>query len=131
MREHADKIIEKVSHADSRISLTFVSVDGDEGHNDYFEATFDFLIYFLDRAEFGTPLRDCVLAQLRFWISDWLHLMKNARANFFGKKIVNPQNVSAGASMDGIAKSFEESPMFTDNSPLGKMSDDCSFDLFT
>jgi hypothetical protein len=28
--ERADKIIEKVSHADPRISLNFVSVNGDE-----------------------------------------------------------------------------------------------------
>jgi hypothetical protein len=132
MREHADKIIEKASHVDLRISLNFVSVDGDEGYNDYFEVMFNFLIHFLDRAEFGTPFRDFVRTQLRFWIGGWLQLMKNARVKFFGKKIVvNPQDVSAGASMNGIAKSFEESSTFTDNSPLGKMHDCQPLDLFT
>jgi hypothetical protein len=132
MREYADKIIEKVSHTDPRILLNFVSVDGDEGYNDYLEATFNLLIHFLDRAEFGTPFRDFVLTQLRFWISDWLHVMKNGHVKLPGKKIiVNPQDVLAWASMNGIAKSFEESPTFTDNSPLGKIRDWDPLDLFT
>jgi hypothetical protein len=53
MREHADKIIEKVSHADPRISLNFVRVDGDEGYNDYFEATLNLLIHFLTERSLG------------------------------------------------------------------------------
>jgi hypothetical protein len=87
MRERADKIIEKMSHAGPRMSLNFVSVDGNEGYNDYFQAMFNLLLHLLDRAEFGTSFRDFVLVQLRFWINDWFHLMKNARVQLFGKKL--------------------------------------------
>jgi hypothetical protein len=57
--------------------------------------------------------------------------MKNGRVKLFGKKIViNRQDLSAGASTDGIAPHFERSPTFTDNSSLGKMCDCCPLDLF-
>jgi hypothetical protein len=131
-RVYADKVIEKVSQADTRIIINFISVDGDEGYNDYFEATFNLITDFLKRAEFGNLFCDFILSQRRFWISDWLHLMKNARTKLFDARIViNPQNRSAAATMDGIAKYFDLSPTFTDNSPLGKMRDCYPLDLFT
>jgi hypothetical protein len=57
--------------------------------------------------------------------------VKNARVKLFGRKIlINPQDVSGRATIDGIAGSFAKSPTFTDNNPLGKMRD-CPLDLFT
>jgi hypothetical protein len=47
VRKHVDQVIEKVARADPRISLNFVSIDGDEGYNDYFETTFQLLVDFL------------------------------------------------------------------------------------
>jgi hypothetical protein len=86
---------------------------------------------FLKRGEFGIPFRDFVLCQGLFWIGDWLHLMKNGRVKLFGKKIViNPQDISARASIDGIAQCFERPPTFTDNGSLGKMRDCYPLDLF-
>jgi hypothetical protein len=54
--------------------------------------------------------------------------MKNAPVKLFGKKIVaNPQDVSTGASIDGIAKSFEESPTFTDSTKRADVVDSYQF----
>jgi hypothetical protein len=58
--------------------------------------------------------------------------VKNARIKLFGRKIaVNPQDVSGGATMDGIAGSFAKLPTFIDDSPLGKMRDCYRLDVFT
>jgi hypothetical protein len=65
-------------------------------------------------------------------VSDWLHLMKNAQRRLFRTKIfVNPQNLDSSTIMDGIARVFDPSATFTDDSPLGKMRDCYPLDLFT
>jgi hypothetical protein len=40
-RYRVDQVIEEVTRADSRILLNFISVDGDEGYNEYFERGFN------------------------------------------------------------------------------------------
>jgi hypothetical protein len=58
--------------------------------------------------------------------------VKNASVKLFGRKIVvNPQDVLGGATVEGIVGSFAKSPTFTDNSPLGKMRNCYTFDIFT
>jgi hypothetical protein len=44
--------------------------------------------------------------------------------------VVNPQDISAGDYIGGIAQCFERSAAFTDNSSLGKMCDCYPLDLF-
>jgi hypothetical protein len=121
-RQRVDQIIEEVTRADSRISLNFISVHEDERYNKYFEHEFNQVASFLEEGKFGIEFRDFVLSIRLFWLSDWLHLVKNARVKLFGRTIVvDPQDVSGGATMDGIAGSFTKSVIFADNSPLGKM----------
>jgi hypothetical protein len=131
MRQRVDPVIEGVTRADSRISLNFISVDGDEGYNEYFGCGFDQVAGLVEEGKFRIEFRDFVLSIRLFGLSDWIHLVKNARVKLFGRKIVvNPQNVSGGATVDRIAGSFAKSPIFTDNSPLGKMQDCYPLDLF-
>jgi hypothetical protein len=68
VRKHVDQIIEKVARADRKRSLNFVSVDADEGYNDYSETTFQILEDFFKGAEFGLLFRDFVLCQGLFSI---------------------------------------------------------------
>jgi hypothetical protein len=131
-RQRVDQIIKEVIWADSRISLNFISVDGDERYNEYFERGFNQVVGFIEEGKLRFKFRDFVLSIRLFWLSDWLHLVKNARVKLFGRKIVvSPQDVSGGAMMDRIAGSFAKLLTFTDNSPLGKMRDCYPFDLFT
>jgi hypothetical protein len=132
MRQCIDQVIEEITRADSRISLNFISIDGDEGCNNYFERGFNQVVGFAEGGKFGIEFRDFALSIRLFWLSDWLHLVENARVKLLGSKIVvNPQDVSGEAMMDGIAGSFAKSPTLTDNSQLGKMCDCCPLDLFT
>jgi hypothetical protein len=130
--QRVDQLIEEITRVDSRISLNFISVDGDEGYNEYFERVFNQVVGFIEEKKLGIEFGDFVLSIRLFWLSDWLHLVKNARVKLFGTRIVvNPQDVSGGATRDGIAGSFAKSPTFTDNSPLRKMRDCYPLDLFT
>jgi hypothetical protein len=82
-----DAVIKKVSHADCTVSLAFVSVDGDEGPNRHFEEGFEKLLPFLRERSFGDKFRHFILSQTAFWVSDWLHLLKNARTRLFRTRI--------------------------------------------
>jgi hypothetical protein len=127
-----DNVIEEVRRADRRRPLTSISVDGDEGYVGYFDKGFEKLLSFLTAANFGQEFRDFIRFQDFFWVSDWLHVLKNARTRLFRTTIFgNPRDVTAGARMDGIATAFEPSTTFTDDTPFGKMPDDYPLDLFT
>jgi hypothetical protein len=130
-RQRVDQVIEKVTREDSRISLSFISVDGNEGYNEYFERGFNQVVDFIEDGKFGIESRHFVLSIRLFWLSDWLHHVKSASVKLFGREIaVTLQYVSGGATKDGISGSFAKSPTFTNNSPLGKMRDCYPFDLF-
>jgi hypothetical protein len=78
--------------ADGRIRICFVSVDGDEEYIKDFEAGFHRVLKFLDTQKLGPQFLIVIFERLWFWLSDWLHLLKNARAKLFGKEpFVNPQ----------------------------------------
>jgi hypothetical protein len=131
-RQRVHQVIEEVTRAGSRISLNLISIDGDEGYNEYFEREFNQVVGFVEEGKCGIEFRDFVLFIRLFWLSDWIHLVKNAKVKLFGRTIVvNPQDVSGEAAMDGIAGSFAKSPTFTDNHRLGKMCDCYPIDLFT
>lgn len=132
IRTLTDNVIRQVKSAHPRLVLMFASVDGDEGYAAYFQIAFASILGFLNRAQFDDQFCNFIRAQQPFWVSDWLHLMKNARTKLFGRKVfMNPQSLDSCATMDGIAASFETSPTFTDDSPLGKMRDSYPLDLFT
>jgi hypothetical protein len=132
IREVAERVIVQVKQADPRIVLNFVSVDGDEGYCHYFRAAFAGILRFLDAAEFGDAFRTFICDQQPFWVSDWLHLLKNSRVRLFRMKVfVNPQSVGSCTTMEQIAVAFTQSPTFTDDSTLGKMRDAYPLDLFT
>jgi hypothetical protein len=131
-RQRVDQAIEEVTRADSRVSLNFIGVDGDEGYNEYFERGFNQVVGFIEEGKFRIEFRDFVLVIRLFWLSDQPHLVESARVKLFGRKIaVNPQDMSGGAMMDSIAGSLAKWPTSTGNSPLGKMRDCCPLDLFT
>jgi hypothetical protein len=62
MRQRVDQVIEEVTRVDSRISLNFLSVDGDQGYNEYFEPEFNQVLGFIEEGKFGIEFRDFVLS---------------------------------------------------------------------
>jgi hypothetical protein len=128
----ADRVIIHMKQTDPSIVLNFASVDGDERYCDYFQTVFASILPFLDVNEFGDVFCTFICDQQPFWISDWLHLMKNSKTRLFlTRVVVNPKVLDFCTTMEQIEIAFESSPTFTDDSPLGKMRDSYPLDLFT
>jgi hypothetical protein len=59
-RQRVDQVVEEVTREDSTISLNFISVDGDEGYNEYFERGFYEVVGFIEEGKFGIEFRNFV-----------------------------------------------------------------------
>jgi hypothetical protein len=131
IREALDDAIRSVISADQRIEITFISVDGDEGYESNFARCFSQIKACLAQLAFrqGKLIKD-LIALCPFWISNWLHLLKNARL-FSGQICINPLSKSDDASITGLPQYFGKSPTFTDSTSLGKMRDSYPLDLFS
>jgi hypothetical protein len=79
IRAVRDKAIERVISANNRVRILFVSVDGDKGYTSYFNGRFVKLRVTSrsDRCDGEEPM-ETVTSACPIWISDWLHLLKNA-----------------------------------------------------
>jgi hypothetical protein len=80
IRAVLDNAIRSVISADQRIKIPFISVDGDEGYESNLARCLSQIKACLAQAAFtqGKLIKD-LIALCSFWISDWLHLLKNAR----------------------------------------------------
>jgi hypothetical protein len=125
-------IIERTRLDNSRIDVRFVSVDGDEWYNQYFESSFQVIRTRISEGFDAETLCDSIYQAKPFWVSAFLHLLKNARTRLFRTEIcVNPAVATDGTYMAQIATYFGDSLMFSDISSLGKMRDSYPLDLFT
>jgi hypothetical protein len=133
IRRVLDEAIERAISADNRVRIVFLRVDGDEGGTSDFNECFAKLrVTICCSGCDGGQLMETVTSMCPFWISDWLHLLKNPRKRLFTSQIcMNPLMQSPGASMTGLRRYFEKSSTFTDASSLGKMRDAYPLDLFT
>jgi hypothetical protein len=133
IRAVLDEAIKAVISADPRIRIAFISVDGDEGYGTNFTRCFSAIKSCLLHTQFAEcNLVDALTSLYPFWISDWLHLLKNARTRLFSGRIcMNPLSKSFGASITELRRFFGHSPTFTDSTSLGKMRDGYPLDLFT
>jgi hypothetical protein len=87
IREVTERVIVQVKQTDPGIVLDFVSVDGDEGYCNDFRTAFASILRFLDAAEFGDVFCTFICGQQPFWISDWLHRLKNSRTRLFRARV--------------------------------------------
>jgi hypothetical protein len=86
IREVLDDAIRSVISADQRIRIAFISVDGDEGHESNFARRFSQVKACHAQPVFtkGKLIKD-LITLCPFWISGWLHLLKNARTRLFSE----------------------------------------------
>jgi hypothetical protein len=133
IRQVIDAAIDSLISADPRIKIAFISVDGDEGYGANFTTCFTKIKACVAHAVLTQrPLVEGLISLCPFWISDWLHLMKNARTRLFTCQVcINPLLKSQGTSMAELRRYFGQSPTFTDSTSLGKMRDTYPLDLFT
>jgi hypothetical protein len=113
--------------------IVFVSVDGDESYMSYFNECFAKLRVTIRFSWCdGGELMEIVTSVCPFWISDWLHLLKNARTPLFTFQIcVNSLMQLPGTSMTQLRRYFQKSSTFTDASSLEKMREAYPSALFT
>jgi hypothetical protein len=133
IREVLNDVIRSVIPADQRIKIAFISVDGDEGYESNFARCFSQTKACLAQPAFTQgKLIKYLIVLCPFWISDWLHLLKNARTRLFSGQIcMNPPLKSEGVSITGLQQYFGKCPTFTDSISLGKMRDSYPLDLFS
>jgi hypothetical protein len=122
IRQSLEQAIREVRSADTRLDRVIVSVDGDEGYSQYFERCFQIVKTCIAQEFDSQRLSNMIRDARPFWVSDFLHLLKNARTRLFTSEIcVNPTQSTDGAHMTRIATFFESSLTFSDESTLGKM----------
>jgi hypothetical protein len=137
IRGELQRIIDQAMIADSRVRIMCVSVDGDEGYGIHFKRSFECISKLVCDGlfDYGRFFVRGVSWIGFVWISDFLHLLKNARTRLFDAIIhVNSCFWTAhGASMARLARFFKDrkSQTFLDGSSLGKMRDSYPLDLFT
>jgi hypothetical protein len=81
-----DEVVSQVKQITRLMVLIVARIDGDEGDGTYFEMAFASIPPFLIAAQFDEEFHQFISAQQPFWVSHWLHFMKNARTRLFRTK---------------------------------------------
>jgi hypothetical protein len=108
-----EQVIEKKCSDNPLIDVKFVSVDGDEGCNQCFERSFQVMRTCISEGVDAETLYNGIYKAKPLCVSDFLHLLKNARPRLFSAEIcVNPAVATDGAHMAQIATYFGDSLTF-------------------